>query len=237
MANQTVDPAALNWFNRAAKRHADELSFRAMAHWIVNKKSASVLSLPASDWIWERQYVDNFPDAKVQFLGLEQNEEVWDRMGWAATKLNQLNDRHEFITTDAPCSFMDFARHTDRKFDVIYLDWMGTWSKDKLKQINIMFDKDMLKNDSIFRLTLGLNRGHPKSWEDLGDVEGDFHIVDIRGGGGELPSWKTHGVPALVEAVGHDFGRPTKLIAAHVYSSFHTRKAAVPEIVFTFRVK
>jgi hypothetical protein len=246
MATKNANPEDLNWFKRAAKRHADELCFRAMGPWVTKaprKQVRSVLSLPAGNWLWERMLADVFPQHRFLFNGIEQNEKVFDVVQSMGVKLNQLYDNHTFRSFERPISFSDYVKIWSESravsFDMIYLDWMGTWGRDKCDQIDQIFNEDMLAEDSLLRITIGLNRGNPKSWSELSEVEyADFHIVDIRGGGSPLPKWKVHGIPALIEAIGSDYGRTVRLVTAHAYSSYHDgNRSAVPEISFLFRVR
>lgn len=235
----------MNWFKRAAKRHADELCFRAMGPWVSSAPNGlifRILSLPAGNWLWEKMFTEVFPHRRLLFTGIEQNNKVHGEMKKVGGRLNALSLGHVYQPFPKPISFADYVKHWEKRdgvtFDMIYLDWMGTWGKDKLAQIEQIFEQDMLTKDALLRFTIGLNRGHPKAWADLHDVEDSFHIVDIRGGGGPLPKWKMHGIPALVETVGADFGRKVKMVTAHVYSSYHDgNRSAVPEVSFLFRVK
>ncbi len=246
MATKNANPADLNWFKRAAKRHADELCFRAMGPWVSsapNGMISRILTLPAGNWLWEKMFTDVFPHRKLVFTGIEQNDKVFAEMKKMGGRLSALSADHTFEAFQKPISFAEYMKFWKTfdggKFDMIYLDWMGTWGKDKYAQIEQIFEQDMLTKDSLLRFTIGLNRGHPKAWADLNDVADDsFHIVDIRGGGGPLPKWKMHGIPALIETVGADYGRKVKMVTAHVYSSYHDgNRAAVPEVSFLFRVK
>jgi hypothetical protein len=125
---------------------------------------------------------------------------------------------------------------TDLQFDMIYLDWMGSWGDDKHSQIVRMFEKNMLAKDSMFQFTVSMNRGHPKRWEDLAELEhASFGIMDLRGGGENIAEWRTQGVPALVELIGRDFGRKMKLISGQVYPNY-TRTRSTPMGSFLFKV-
>lgn len=235
-SEQTVNAADLAWGNRYAKRYAEEMSFRTMANWARRVVNKNILSLPASEWLWERAFSALFPDGKVRFYGIDRDPAVYGRLADVGNK--QLYPDHKLV----PFGCRKFSELVTAyvpgnvQFDMIYLDWMGSWGNDKHTQIVRMFEKQMLAPDSMFKFTMALNRGHPKRWEDLVELEhSSFSIVDIRGGGGDIAEWRTQGVPALVETIGRDFGRKVKTVGVQVYYHY-TQKRSTPMGSFLFKV-
>tara|TARA_R110002110_G_scaffold8326_6_gene41869 strand:- start:6245 stop:6991 length:747 start_codon:yes stop_codon:yes gene_type:complete len=243
-ANDTsTDPAGIRWESRRAKRHADEIAFNAIKRWAVPRKYTEILSFPAADWGWESYYAQVFPEGSLDFYGLEQDHRIHPEMvKRAEVRPTGLHKRHALEPITRPCSFKDYARGYDAEalgaFDMIYLDWMGTWSADKEEQVRLMFNQGMLGSDSIFRFTVSLLRGKPAKWEEAcADYEHrGYHIADIRGGGCEVPEWRTHGVPALVEHLGSLAGYQVRTIAAQLYYTYG-KTHTTPQGSFMFRVK
>lgn len=227
------------WGSRFAKRYIEDLCFRSMASWVRSRPSLNILSLPAAEWLWERSFSAVFPGGEKKFFGIERDAAVYAKMSDISNQQLFLYPDHELIPFGNQ-SFLEltrsFHRETDVAFDMIYLDWMGAWSQEKQKQITRMFDKAMLAPDSMFRFTIALNRDKPAEWEDLINVErSSISVVDIRGGGEPLADWRTYGIPALVAAIGADFGYKVKPITVHVYYN-HTARQSTPMGAFLFKV-
>lgn len=238
MATESVTASDLVWGTRFAKRHADEIAFRAMAPWVRSKvRGMDVLSFPAEEWLWERAFSALFPWGKVRFFGIEQDPAVYAKM--ADVEGRQLYPDHRLV----PVGNISFAEYVDLqssespKYDMIYLDWLGTWCADKYDQIVAMLQSDMLAPDSMFRFTVSMNRGKPEKWSELAEVEhSSIAIADIRGGGGDMAEWRTYGIPALVVALGNDFGRRITPVALQIYYNY-SEKRTTPMGSFLFRVK
>ena len=240
MANESANPAKLKWMNRVAKRHADEINFRPMAPWVIGKGRRKILSLPAETFEWEKAYAAMFPDNSADFYGLEEVAPLHRRMkAYAKTLVSDKNYRYEAI--GKPMKALEFMNLwpalQEKPFNMIYLDWMGTWGRDKDAQIRAMFKNGLLARHSLFRFTIGLARGRDDCWTHAATSPTDFHIVDIRGGGGKLPEWKMYGVPQRVIDTAEEYGRVAKLVTAQVYSTFTSiKRPGTPEVSFLFKV-
>lgn len=240
MADQSITPSDVDWANKAAKRYADELAFRTIAQWARSKTDpVNILSLPADRWLWEANMADLFPDQTFVFFGVERDEVVHGRMTASAAAAD--GRRYDFRPCPQPEAAIDWIRREGAavKLDMVYFDWMGSWSKSKASQLEQLFASDTLNKDSIFRFTAGLSRGKNASWEHLmDDVEKEcFHIVDIRGGGSAIPEWRLYGVPKLAIDIAERWGRSMRLLSAHVYGGLRPNLGqSVPEISFTFSV-
>ena len=231
MSNQSKNPSLALWNKRAAKRFVDEQIFRCMASWKLPKKNlCNVLSLPAGSWFWERDFTAAFPNAKINFVGVERNSTVLKTMRRNADSLNKLNRRHKFIPVDHPVDLADFLKDTDEVFDMIYLDWMGTWATDKFNQIKTILDREILRKGGLLRLTMALNRGKPSVWKTLCS-EYDPTLIgvqDMRAGGNDfsdLPQWKVYGVPGLIIREAAERGVKLKLVSNIAYVSRETPTA------------
>jgi hypothetical protein len=239
MANQSKNPSTILWNKRAAKRYVDEEFFHSISSWELPKsKFCNVLSLPASQWYWEREFTATFPNAPVKFTGVERNAKVLKAMKKSAESLSTLNKKHKFVPVDKPTDVQEFLNNTEESFDIIYLDWMGTWSHDKYKQIKTIINRDLLKKHGFLRLTMSLNRGHPKVWRTLCSQydESLIGVRDMRGGGSELPAWKVYGVPGLIMKEAFENGVRLKLVSNMVYISRETPTSrGTSELSVSFR--
>lgn len=241
MSDASLNPALADWTNRAAKRHADELSFRGLAKWVMSRRSTTleVLSLPAGLWLWEQSLSQIFPDNRFRFHGVEQNGEVHRLMRERAKKLKGVLDT---CVSPKPESLTQWMQRNagGAAVDLAYFDWMGAWSEDKVSQVRVLFSSGLLAAEGIFRFTVGLSRGKNSKWEHLmQDLDtGGFHITDLRSGRSDIPQWKIYGVPQLVINLASEYGRKAKLVGAHVYTSYRNRLGqGVPEASFTLLVK
>ena len=224
MSKQTLKPSEAQWHSRLAKRLVDEHTYRAMHKWATAATSAKrVLSFPAAEWEFEKAYATVFPHALCEFVGVESDPDTHARMGVTAGLLEALHTGFKFSPQDAPVRMTDFMKRwkaEDQKpFDYIYLDWMGTWSEDKMRQVNFILDNGMLAKDGFFRFTLSMNRGHKKRWEVILPDFCFFDITDLRGGGSALPEWKLHGIPGYVIDRAEQNLRKAKLVSAATYLS------------------
>lgn len=211
----------MQWTNRISKRFIDAEAFHCLFDCGLPKKRCKVLSLPAKDWFWERDFVATFPSANFEFVGLERDARIFRGMQKNAAIFNELNRRHVFRPVDEPTDVKDFVKQTSDSFDVIYLDWMGTWSTDKLTQICRIFENDLLRKNGVLRLTFALNRGKPGKWKPICD-DYDPRLIgfrDLRGGGGPLPEWKIYGVPGLIMQLAHERGNRLRIIHNVAYLS------------------
>ncbi len=237
--SQTADPSKMSWDKRAAKRFVDEIVFRAMEKDFVGKRKVHhILTLPAADWTWEREFALTFYKTKAVFTGVERDAEVHKGMCKQAKRHNVAHDIHVFNPVLKPIELNQFLLATPQEFDMIYLDWMGTWCEEKFKQLHTLLQRNLVKPGGLMRLTLSLNRGKKDVWAPLCDTSPIITgVQDLRCGGKELPEWKVFGIPGLIVETAANYGYQARLLSNLVYNSRSGALArATPEISMLFRL-
>jgi hypothetical protein len=204
-AGTTVDPHELDWGDNIHKRQADQVIFEAMAWRLLNCMPRGVprrvLSLPGASWCWERALDAAYKEERFEFVGVERDARIAEEAKVA------LNDLPRGYNVPIQAEFRDYARDYARKsrrkrFDIIYLDWMGTWSKEKKADLNALLESDMLAPGGVLLLTLGLRRGRDESMEEIKQLAATGGIPllyhDSRGRNYYFDNAKMLGIPIWV---------------------------------------
>lgn len=178
-----------------------------------------VLSFPGPAWRWESGLSEAFPSVDFSFTGIEQDTGVWRQL----RKCTSVMPRH-YAALERPMSFLDYARARRRNsapFGVVYLDWMGTWSRDKKKDLDQLFLGRMLSVGGVLVLTLSLRRGRPETMSELQDISHDLPLAfyDARGEGKYFSNIKVRGIPHWVVVEAEHHGIKLRPIMASVYYS------------------
>lgn len=239
MSDTSKDVTKARWDSRAAKRFVDELTFRAMAPWaLTGPKLKRILSLPAADWLWERSFTTTFPKNWATFVGVEKSAPVWSKMKATAKNLSKISQNHQFVSCPKATDVADFLIKTPEKYDMIYLDWMGTWSAAKELQLISVFERRLLNKGGLLRITMALDRGKKSIWAPYCEEDGAIMgFQDLRGVKSPLPEWKAYGIPRMIINTADDLGVKLKLISAIAYMSReHPLKKGTPETSFLFRI-
>jgi hypothetical protein len=173
---------------------------------------------------------------KFKFYGFERDPGVHRNMLKTAKGIGN------FFPCRVPTDTIEmFATPCKRPYDFVYLDWMGGWSRDKDLEVDRLISGKYLTPGSLLRLTVSMARGNSKVWkEQMGNFDtSEFHIVDLRGGGGKsLSEWKVYGLPAFLIHKLLLHGRQASLISAHVYMTYKSaRGKGVPETSYLFYVR
>ena len=196
--------------------------FRAISYDIMqmrDRQPIRVLSFPGPMWGWEQGLLGAFPAAKFKIVGLERDSRIHEKLVKAAVGLPG-----KLRMTDAACSFSQFAeQHTKRNvgYDIIYLDWMGTWSREKKADLETLFARNLLRPDGVLILTVSLRRGNPETLEELNDLAYDLPVsfYDARGRDRYVNNIKVRGIPHWVEAAAADRGVAMRPLMASIYYS------------------
>ena len=235
----TLPPAELNWEEgRHAKRYSDDLCHREMRNWVEARKHVRVLSLPASNWIWEKNFSTRYPSKSLEFVGLEADPKVHAAQ---RAKLRELQtSRHSFRVMGLPISvgnYIDYWNTVDLvPFDMIYLDYMGNWGESKCEDITRILESGMLAKKGYLRVTLTATRGDGARWNNACDPEPRMEVTDMRPSKVDLPNWILQGVPNLIAVTAEVCGRVAQPCFGHVYHSFNGRRAA-PEYSFLMKIR
>ena len=223
-SKQTIDPSRIAWGSNLAKRPADHMLYRSMAFDLLQqhrrtKKRLRILSLPAKTWVWEQELANTFPDIPLEFVGLERDPMLHKK----TAKFSEALPR-QFKMTDGPVDFRSFADLTNgrRPYDVIYLDWMGTWSKEKKDDVVAMFRNELLAVGGMLLLTVSLRRGRPETMNELTDLSYDLPLAfyDARGEDKYTSNLKVRGIPHWVQNYAKEqFDIDMRPLMASVYYS------------------
>lgn len=133
------------------------------------KRYVNCLTLPASDWIFETSLSRRLPAVKFFFQGVERTPLI-HREAWSAALSARLANA-TLCMTEEPSTVRSFLGHSDRQwkmpFSLVYLDWMGTWSLDKMEQIHRLFLRRAFADTSFLVMTLSLHRGRHECFKRM----------------------------------------------------------------------
>ena len=233
---QTIDPKRITWGSNLAKRTADHMLYRSMAFDLLQqhrrtKNRLRILSLPAKTWVWEQELANTFPSIPMEFIGLERDPMIHKK----TAKFSEALPQH-FKMTAGPLDFRSFADRTARRrpYDVIYLDWMEIWSKEKEDDIAAMFRNELLAVGGMLLLTVSLRRGRPETMSELMDLSYDLPLAfyDARGEDKYASNLKVRGIPHWVQNNAKEYFdidmRP--LMASVYYSSTGISQQTQPQL-------
>lgn len=216
----------MNWRANTAKRQADLTMYQAMAFHLLQQKGTSekrrtVLSFPGPTWAWEQGLADAFAGLKFDFTGLERDTKVHAKLAKACDYLGA-----NYHMAKSPVSFDEYAVRCRRSFDVIYLDWMGTWSREKKSDIERLFECDLLRPGGLLIVTVCLRRGRPESIDELHDLSYDLPLAfyDARGRDKYVDSVKVRGIPHWIQNAAHEHRVKLRPLMASVYYSENGKK-------------
>lgn len=215
MSSRSKKPATIQWQAIAAKREADQVTFRIAAVDILALKgSVKVLSFPSTSWLWEQSLAEFFSPKRFHFTGVER-----DAAAYRKSLRNQIPGSN-LIKADVMELLQDTAGA--KGFGIIYLDWMGSWSKEKMANLNTLFSvPERLRTGGLLICTLALNRGR---YESMGPIEQmaidrPFVTYDGRGRDRHTSSFRVKGIPEWVVQAADEKGVKLRPLMANVYYS------------------
>lgn len=227
------------WDSRYAKRHVDDMMFGLMRNDIGRLRWCRVLSLPAADLVWEQMLASYFKDVICDFTCIERDAEVFRAM---LSKTRTLKNKLD------PCIFksykMDVKDYFDcskfrlkaSRFHLVYLDFMGTWGRDKYDCLAGMFASGALADHSYLRTTFQANRGHGSIWESVAEHVENLQVWDLRPEGDPIADWKMYGIPGIIVDLARAYGIRMKPVKAAIYRSQNGNSGRpVPQITFLFK--
>lgn len=226
------------WADNVGKREADEASFRHLAYELLVKRSATtpvrVLSLPGHDWQWEQQLERAFGGLRFQFSGVEQNPDVHARLSACTANMPE-----RFSTTTDPIKVMEFLILNRRaEYDLIYYDWMGTWSKEKIAQVDSTLGMRMLSVGGILMMTVSIPRGQPAAVDALRKYPATLPCAfsDARSHNTFVEHPKVCGIPRWVadRAATHGMTLTPQMLEVY-YSQSATSHHVTPQLRVTMR--
>lgn len=222
--NQSADPSVFDWSaSRNAKRFVDDKMDRAIKQWMRGNLCKRFLTLPAGGWVWERNLAHMFP-GYYTFDGVERNAVVHSRATALAAKLTRLTPGSAFRMSPRPTSLEMYLRYIQPEvgpYDMIYFDWMGTWSDKKMGQVRSLFGRRLFADNSYFRYTISMSRGRADRWEPLSEDAPRINYHDVRCCDNSMPlaAWLKHGVPHMICETARKNGYSASVVKAFVYLS------------------
>lgn len=167
------NPASESWQD-PQKQLSRQIISQSMTHILkVNKfpKTINSLSLPAHMWFFEVVLAASNLARNFIFTGLEKNEEVLENQIGESIKLNRCFPNASFIpySTTMPVDIETYLRmNTFLKYEIVYFDFMGNWSKEKEEWLENIFISNGAKQ-YILAFTTSVIRTHPTNQEKLED--------------------------------------------------------------------
>lgn len=162
----TVPPERVTWLAREQKRETDGEIAEIICRALKDNGEAHCLTFPARDWIQERELSVRRPDVKFVFHGVEQNRLVYRAAYRRAISLAPEISNANFMMEH--CTLIKFlgklnSAWRSSKYDLVYPDWMGTWTQAKGDEIEQMFTRRIFKASAFLRVSMMLARGRPES--------------------------------------------------------------------------
>lgn len=234
MSTILADPSNISWNGNTAKHEANSFMYRSMTYDLMQMKPSGkrlrVLSLPGPTAIWELGLEVTFPMLDFSFTGLERDEKVHARL---ARQLAGMPSHYKM--TPQPCDFQQFAEEQTRRnkpYDVIYLDWMGTWSIEKKENISTLFAAEMLAPGGLLIITVSLGRGGRPTNDELYDLSDElpFAFYDARGQDKHVKSIKVRGIPHWIEVEAAIHNAVMRPIMGSIYYSEINTVRATPQL-------
>jgi hypothetical protein len=229
-----------------SKGSADQTAYQAMATYIrsMSRRAGArdkirVLSFPGAHWKWETYLAEAFNECKFAFTGLEQNKRVHLR----AESLARLLGKNYKMSScgsfaDMAAFFSKTRKSAQKGFDVIYLDWAGGWSPEKMSDIKALLARGcMLNVGGILLFNIALRQECPSAGGDFQDES--YHLpmtfYDARGEGKKGSDLKVRGVPEWVLQQARDvYGVRLRPVMASIYYSLKGDEQMLPELKLMF---
>jgi len=214
----------IEWETRQDKRLNDALMNDNLYRSLILKKDkpVQILSLPAAKWIWETSLSQAFEDIKFSFLGIEENPPVHKQMKLNAEYNNKIYAKKcRFQTTPSPFSLLHYFKMSKTSFDIIYLDWMGTWSQEKKEQVSLIFKKDLIRPRGFFIFTLMYGRGYSETNKELEKYSRMHQGFDFEYDSKQKKSYisKTRGVVNLIQSIAEKYDHKVECTYMNDYPS------------------
>jgi hypothetical protein len=246
MTQVIKDPKGFDWSLREDKRENDgQLDIYLKPLFTSGRREFSSLSLPASKWLWERHLIAKHPDLQFSFFGVEKEPELNGRARQVASRVNSKgSSRLMMLSQDKDWSAVLKAPPLP-EFDIIYADYMGTWSSPKLEDVmRILEPPTLLASRGFLILTLGLNRTNAiqlrtmaieagrESALSVWDDRADAREASRRASRDVIPYAK--GIAEQVAGLAAENGIPLFAYPPHIYYNKGGHKP-LPEGSFCFR--
>lgn len=177
--HDTINPALVDWLSNENKRANDAEVNGYLVLSFLEKKAVRCLTFPGAHWIYEKNLALSMPSVEFSFQGLEVKQDVFEN-SWKQVEGHELMNA-ELCLTKNRRSMNQFLGHRDTPwnedpFDLVYPDWMGTWSQDKKEQVRRMFKRRIFAPTSFLAITLMLARGTNLTLRELEEYVTDASL-------------------------------------------------------------
>lgn len=232
--NQSIDAALVDWAAARSKRQQDSKIIQYMLLTLLDKKDPNILCMPAGGWMFERALIEAFPSHEFSFQGVERDKGVYTASARTLKSLGSEHSQCEFrLHYGCVGTKLEHAVAEEQAYDVIYLDYMGTWSCEKQGHIRDIIKSRLLKTGGTLILTLALNRGQPETNNRLSQaamiadiMETDYWGVIVNEAErctlkpGTVSNMKVSGIPAIIQQMAAQDGILFNFVGGAVYDSF-----------------
>lgn len=121
-------------------------------------RTIKVLSLPADNFLYERELEAQYPNYKFEFICLESDEEVYKR-GLMSLDTIDLEGKVTYLNTTTTEYLKSVSKGT--MFDVVWLDYCGHYSHKVTTDLNLL--RPLLHANSVIGVTLQGRREKPSN--------------------------------------------------------------------------
>ena len=243
MTDTSTDPTLINWERRQSKRAQDATLGALLAPFLLTKEEGAavrMLSLPAAHWAFEQFLLATYPELRWEFVGLEEDYTVWRRMQRASLFVLNADGANAVCQAVRNTTSGYLDAHWYFPWDIVYFDYMGTWSQSKEEDVVKIAGNHMCK---VFACTIALARGRPETLNIIKSLSsfGGHHlgfIEDHTGRHMDNPHYKITGVPERIVQLTEEVGNPFKLVGGFVYDSLPPdMEQTASEMTMVFQVK
>ncbi len=203
------------------------------------------LTFPAANWDWECQLAERFPDQRFDILGMEQHPDVYEKLVASREDCERRHPNLKLMVTESPMSCLEVLSDSDpgTGYDLVYLDYCGTWSGSKKEELTQLFTRNFLKPHSQLHITFQISRGGELAeLRRLAPMNSCVGIRDFRGMvslNGPRNTVRLQGIPMAIIEHAHRYGitltQDPEKGTALVYSNSESAKST-PMTVFIFTV-
>ena len=170
-----VDVESIHWPDgKQSKRENDTILCKLVSKTLKSNSRASVITLPADKWCFETSLSKALPETKFHFTGIEANSIVFGRSLKTMRKLEDTNPTNWYTLVRGKA--LKLLEQYPVPADVIYLDWMGTWSNEKKEEIETIFSRKLLKEKSMLIFTIWACRGNGPEMDELEESIGKYKV-------------------------------------------------------------
>lgn len=211
------------------------------------------LNLSAAELAFEKILLMMYRDIPWYCVPIEKNAKVHRKLIGNTVKLGYLLDeakKENYLKTPATqviepleeaYSVRRFFREgslglitTVPKLVFVYLDYMGTWSEEKLDDFILMLNSGMLANRFTYAFTISSARGNPSTMEQLFKLSRGKKMLDFGRFVGEKKIFeaKTNGLVKLIVKTAQEQNWEAKPLAFLPYRGFRSTEY---KFLFDFR--